>query len=265
MKMKPGTSLCCLLVAAAAGLGATLPAQAQADQKAMQRFGGVYAPDCSDALLPQLKFLGDTLVVQDKGKALLTGRRVRPAPAGAFGPVGFEAAFTSEVAPGEMMSFVLTRDANGLYATVDGNPRVMQTLPAALNGQRVRHCDPNRNAAPGSAASAQIGPPELLKDAAFKQAYLGALGPLAKELWLARLNGPAPPLRPVQVAGADYQLVSVCKPHDCFDNNMLLLWAAGPRTVYGKVVQGSRSTSIGAPPAAVAQELDRLWKAEYRR
>jgi hypothetical protein len=200
---------------------------------------------------------------------LLTGRKVRPAPAGAFAPVGFEAAFTSEVAPGEMMSFVLTRDANGLYATVDGNPRVMETLPAALNGKRVRHCDPNRNAAPGSApgsaAAAQIGPSELLKDAAFKQAYLGVLGTLAKEPWLARLDGPAPPLRPVQVAGADYQLVSVCKAHDCFDNNMLLLWAPGPRTVYGKVVQGGRSSLIGAPPAAVATELDRLWKAEYRR
>ena len=110
-------------------------------------------PTAATTCCRSCKFLGDTLVVQDKGKAVLTGRKVRPAPAGAFGPVGFEAAFTSEVAPGEMMSFVLTRDANGLYATVDGNPRVMETLPAALNGKRVRHCDPNRNAAPGSAAA----------------------------------------------------------------------------------------------------------------
>lgn len=253
------------LVAATALLGAALAAQAQADQKAMQRYGGVFAPECGNYLLPQLLFLGDTLVVRDKGKALLTGRNVRPAPAGAFGPVGFEAAFTSQVAPGEMMDFVLTRDATGLYATVDGSPKVMQTLPAALNGKRIRHCDPNRNAVPGSKPPAQTNPWDLLKDAAFKQAYLRALGPLAKEPWLSVLDGPAPPVRPVQVAGTEYQLATSCKAHDCYDNTLVLLWAPGPRTVYGKVVQGSRSTPIGAPPPAVAAELERLWKTEFRR
>lgn len=139
-----------LLVATALlalGTGAT----AQAHPQPMPALGGVYAPDCSSGLLPQLKVLGDTLVVQDQGRALLTGRKLRPAPAGAFGPEGFVAALTSEVAAGEMMDFVFTRDASGLYVTVDGNPRVMQTLPAALNGKRIRHCGPNRNAAPGPA------------------------------------------------------------------------------------------------------------------
>ena len=37
---------------------------------------------------------------------------------------------------------VFTRDAAGLHVTVDGNPRVMQTLPAVLNGKRIRRCDP---------------------------------------------------------------------------------------------------------------------------
>jgi hypothetical protein len=161
--------------------------------------------------------------------------------------------------------FVLTRDAAGVYATVDGSPKVMQTLPAALNGKRIRHCDPNRNAVPGSAPPAQGSPWDLLKDATFKQAYLRALGPLAKEPWLANLTGPAPPLRPVQVAGAEYQLATSCKAHDCYDNTLVLLWASGPRTVYGKVVQGNRSTLIGAPPPVVAAELERLWKTEFRR
>ena len=137
--------------AAAALLVLGTAATAQPNQKLMQALCGVYAPDCSNHLLPQLKFLGDTLVVQDQGRALLTGRRVAPAPAGAYGPQGLVAALTSEVAPGEMMDFVFTRDATGLYVTVDGNPRVMQTLPAVLNGKRIRHCDPNRNAAPGPA------------------------------------------------------------------------------------------------------------------
>jgi Inhibitor of vertebrate lysozyme (Ivy) len=265
MKNQVQAQRCCRRVAAAALLGASLTVMAQADQKAMQRYGGVFAPECGNYLLPQLLFLGDTLVVRDQGKALLTGRNVKPAPAGAFKPDGFEAAFTSQVAPGESLIFVLTRDAAGVYATVDGSPRVMQTLPAALNGKRIRHCDPNRNAVPGSAPPVQNSPWDLLKDPAFKQAYLRALGPLAKEPWLTVLDGPAPPVRPVQVAGAEYQLATSCKPHDCYDNTLVLLWAAGSRTVYGKVVQGSRSTPIGAPPPAVAAELDRLWKTEFRR
>jgi hypothetical protein len=52
------------------------------------------------------------------------------------------------------MTFVFTRDATGLYVTVDGSPRVMATLPSALNGRRVRHCEPQR-----PAASAPADPP----------------------------------------------------------------------------------------------------------
>ena len=253
------------ILAAAALLALGGGATAQTHPQLMQTLGGVYAPDCSNPLSPQLKVLGDTLVVQDQGRALLTGRKVRPAPAGTFGPPGLVAALTSEVAPGEGMDFVFTRDAGGLYVTVDGNPRVMQTLPAALHGQRIRHCDPNRNAAPGAASPTPLSPSALLQDAAFKQAYLRALGPLAKEPWLARLSGPAPPVRTQPLAGTDYELAAVCKPHDCYEHNLVLLWAPATRSVYGRVVQGARVTLIGAPPPPLAAELERLWQDEYRR
>ena len=45
-------------------------AQAKIDTKLMQVYGGVLAPDCSNYVLPQLKYLGDSLVVQDGGKAV---------------------------------------------------------------------------------------------------------------------------------------------------------------------------------------------------
>lgn len=129
------------LFAAAAllALGATA---AQAEPQQLRRLRGVYAPECGNPLRPRVEVLDDALVVRDQGKVLLTGRQPRPAPAGAFAPAGFEAALTSEVAPGEMMYFVFTRDASGLHVSVDGNARVMQTLPAALHGKRVRRCDP---------------------------------------------------------------------------------------------------------------------------
>ena len=75
-------------------------AQSKSDIQRMQPYLGVLAPDCSNYMLPQLKNLGDSLVVQDGGKAVLTGRNVKPAPKyfGATTPPEFETAFTSEVA-----------------------------------------------------------------------------------------------------------------------------------------------------------------------
>src|SRR5580765_3084720 len=130
--------------------------QGKIDAQLMQRYGGVLAPECANYLLPQLKYLGDTLVVQDAGKAVLTGRNVKAVPKyfGATPPPEFETALTSEVAPGEPMVFVLYRNAGGLFATVEGGPKVVAALPAALKGKRVRHCDPNRNAVPGTSPAA---------------------------------------------------------------------------------------------------------------
>jgi len=42
----------------------------------------------------------------------------------------------------------------------------------------------------------------------------------------------------------------------------VLLCSAAQGVVYGKVYRQRRSTLIGAPPPAVASELDRLWQAE---
>ena len=241
-------------------------AQGKVDDKLMQRYGGVLAPECGNYLLPQLLFLGDSLVVREGGKALLTGRNVKAAPAyfGATRPPEFETAFTSEVAGGDTMVFVFYRNASGLFAVVEGGPKVMAAVPAALKGKRIRHCDPNRNAAPGTKPPVEIGPSDLLKDAKFRRPYAQALGPLAREPWLMELDGPAQPVRKVQVAGNDYQLVSVCKNHDCYDNNMVVLYAAASQTVYGKVLQRGRPVLVGAPPAPVAAELERLWRTTYR-
>ena len=247
--------------------GAPAWSQGKIDTRPLpQRYGGVLAPDCSNYLLPQLLYPGDSLVVRDAGKAVLTGRNVKAVPTyfGATPPPEFETALTSEVAPGEAMVFVLYRNAQGLFATVEGGPKVMAALPAALKGKRVRHCDPNRNAVPGAPPPAMTFPPEMLKDAGFKSAYLQALGPLAKESWLTRLDGPAQEVEKKRIAGNEYQVVSVCKNHDCYDNSMVVFYAAATSTVYGTVFQRGRTTLVGAPPPPVAAELERVWKATYR-
>jgi hypothetical protein len=82
---------------------------------------------------------------------------------------------------------------------------------------------------------------------------------------MATLDGPSPSNKKVKIGGTDYILASACKNHDCADNNTVLLYSAAQGVVYGKVMQRRRSTLIGAPPTAVASELDRLWAAEWRQ
>ncbi|MGH6624423.1 MAG: hypothetical protein ACREBN_10645, partial [Burkholderiaceae bacterium] len=62
------------LLIVAVSSGASAWAQSQSEIQRMQPWLGVLAPDCSNYMLPQLKHLGDSLVVQDGGKAVLTGR-----------------------------------------------------------------------------------------------------------------------------------------------------------------------------------------------
>lgn len=276
---------CAMLIAAA--ISASAWAQGGVDRAAMQTYGGVLAADCSNYQAPQLKYLGDSLVVQDRGKPVLTGRNVQHA-AGYFGqrpPPGFETALMADVG-GDEMVFLFYRTPEGLFAAVDGGPKVMAALPASLkNGKRVRHCDPNRNNPPASANAAgpkgepksdpakpfkgyaltELGASGLLYNAKAKDTYYKALGPLRKEPWLARLDGPSSENKAIKVAGADYVLVSTCKNHDCYDNNVVLLYSGAQDLVYGKVYQKGRSTLIGSPPPAVASELDKLWKSEFRR
>jgi Inhibitor of vertebrate lysozyme (Ivy) len=264
-------------------------AQGKIDQKLMQVYGGVLAPDCSNYMLPQLKYLGDSLVVQDGGKAVLTGRNVKAAPTyfGAKSPPDFETALTSEVAGGEALVFVFYRNASGLFAAVEGGPKVMAALPASLKeGKRARHCDPNRNAAPGAAAAAaggaasagtgnsakifkgyaltELSAAGLLYNAKAKEIYYKALGPLVKEPWLAKLDGPSSEGQAMKIANSDYVMLYTCKNRDCYDNNVVLLWSGVQNVVYGKVYQKGKSTLIGDPPPAVAAELEKLWKKQFR-
>ena len=277
---------CTTLVLAA--ISSTAWAQSKSDMKLMQPYLGVLAPDCSNYLLPQLKNLGDSLVVQDGGKAVLTGRNVKPAPKyfGATPPPEFETAYTSEIAGGEALVFVYYRNASGLFAAVEGGPKVMAALPAAFKGKRARHCDPNRNVAPGAtaagagtAASAgtgnsakifkgyaltELSAAGLLYNAKAKEIYYKALGPLVKEPWLAKLDGPSSEGQAMKVANDDYVMLYTCKNHDCYDNNVVLLWSGIQNVVYGKVNQKGKSTLIGNPPPAVAGELEKLWTKHFR-
>jgi len=56
-------------------------AQGKIDARLMQRYGGVLAPTCSNYMLPQLKYLGDSLVARTPLESHVSQREVTPVQA----------------------------------------------------------------------------------------------------------------------------------------------------------------------------------------
>ena len=281
--------------AAAAFVMQASPAWADLDAEALRQYGGNWSVACGNAAAPNLRVLQAELMVEARGKRM-TGRQVQAAYSyfGQSPPPNYQVALLSEVKGGASLLFVVLRDARGQYIELSGDKPVEAALGAVLGPTlraKFRDCNAAGRAAPGLAAAdmpattaaqnaatgdaasssggtagAATSPTDLLRDARFKSAYLAALGPLAREVWLRRLDGPASPNRQVQVAGGNYTLAATCKPHDCGDNNMVLLYAPASGVIYGKVLQqGTRSTYFGAPSPPVAAALERLWRAEWRQ
>lgn len=258
---------------AAACLAPALPAQAQSlDAEVMKRYGGAYSADCANPAAARLRVTAQALLVEQAGKRM-TGRNVQAAHSyfGNSAPPDYQVALLSEAAGGAGLLFIVYRDKAGLYITLDGDPKVQAALGRALLRARHRHCDgvgqQPAAAAPATAALAvgETSAPGLLQDPGFKAAYHKALGPLVRQPWLARLDGPSPLNKPLRVEGAQYVLASACKNHDCADHNTVLLWSASRGVVYGKVYQRGKTTLIGAPPPGIARALERLWVSEWRR
>lgn len=147
----------------------------------------------------------------------------------------------SDVRGGSQLLFIVFKDRSGQYITLDGDKKVQAALGRSLLAGKFRTCDFAKNqiasqppaSGPASVrqSDAMIGPPELLNDAKFKSAYYKALGSKVKESWLAKLDGPAPAVKRIKVAGTEYLLASACKAHDCGDNKhgLALLGRAGCR------------------------------------
>ena len=269
------------VVLAAAVFGAIAPARAALPPDVVASYGGVYAVNCADPASPRLRVTADALVVE-QGNQRLTGQQAQAAYSyfGNSPPSGYQVALLSEVRGKLSLVFTILQDRRGQYATAEGDKEVHQMLGKLAARTKFRRCDAARNGgAPGEptqppAAVARSGPvsaeaatraPELLRDRTFKAVYLKALGAKAQERWLARLDGPAPELKTRKILGTDYTVVATCKPHDCADNNLLLLYSPSLEQLYGKVYELRGGTTwLGAPPPPMAAEVDKLWRAEWR-
>ncbi|MEO8523625.1 MAG: Ivy family c-type lysozyme inhibitor [Caldimonas sp.] len=239
------------------------------------RYGGLYSTDCSNPSAPRLRAEAGSLSVEVGGRRM-TGKNVEisVAPLGNQQPEpGQEIVMLmSEVRGSHELSFWVHRQASGQFVQLEADPAVTGALGKALVARRFVDCDAGRNARVASAARAAIraatvaAPPTQRGESRFRAAYLQALGPSARnEEWLVSQVGRPTDATTVTIAGTPYRQLTGCKPHDCGDNNALVLFAPQTGTVYGKVLVRGVPRLIGAPPPELARELDRLWRAEWRQ
>ena len=271
-----------LALASCAMVPATTHAQIAPD--AYREYGGRYAIDCAIPTSARVIVTSTALMVE-QGSKRMSSRNLQ-ASASYFGnssPPGFVVALQSEAGRGlDLIGFVYA-DRTGRYLKLDGAPRVRQALGGLVNS-RFSDCDMQRNdRAMGNRARViagerrgppppPIGPPAYVGNAPpppgvsgnFQRSYKQALGPLASNQWLISWDGPSDEDQPMRIGSVDYVLKTLCKPHDCYDNNMVALYAPSQNVVYGKVLIALRPRFFGGPPPALQQELDRLWRAKFR-
>ena len=271
-------------------IGTSAFAQGKLDADTMKAFGGTYQVDCGNNASPKATIFPDALVFLH-GDKRVAGSKPQ-AQASFYGnspPPEYRIMLVGEVGGGELY-FAIHQDKSGYYLKVDGDQKVVAAIGKQLTQQKFRRCDgtakPMQTAAAASAAAPATGAASagvgnsakifngyaltelsasgLLYNAKAKEIYYKALGPLVKESWLAKLDGPSSEGQAMKVATDDYVMLYTCKNHDCYDNNVVLLWSGIQNVVYGKVNQKGKSTLIGNPPPAVAGELEKLWKKHFR-
>jgi hypothetical protein len=113
-------------------------------------------------------------------------------------------------------------------------------------------------------AAAQY-PWEWLKDGGFKTAYVKALGSKSKERWLMELPGPSVRSRSVAIGVRDYVLLQSCKPHDCADRNVVLIYDRDANVVYGKLKEEHAITWLGNPAPELQIQLDQYYEQAFAR
>jgi len=121
----------------------------------------------------------------------------------------------------------------------------------------------NAQAAP-RASAARKDPAALIANTRFRRNWRLLLGAHASETWLGEMNGPAPAPRWVTTSTGRFVLHAFCQPHDCHDNNVVLLYNPYDGRIHGLVHRAHGSMLIGNPPAEVASDLQRLWLKEWR-
>jgi hypothetical protein len=106
-------------------------------------------------------------------------------------------------------------------------------------------------------------PWELMKDQQFSKAYHAILGGKAGEKWLSTLSGPSTPATKSSILGVEYLVLQSCKPHDCGEHNILIIYSPASHAVYAKLVEEGKATILGKPSAEISSALNRLYEEQF--
>lgn len=285
------------------GLATTLLVMASAqagayslDAQALKDYGGTYMLDCRNNASPRATVSANATVFM-AGASRVASNSIEPGYSFFHpnpSPKGFRASLINTGPGGQEMLWHVFQDAAGQYLVYEhGDQRSEAVIKAAVGSRKLRRCDggaggsagagsadapvPKAAAVPpavllprttgprSSAALHEMGASGILLDRKARAAYFKALGPLRREPWLATLDGPSPQNRWVTIAGTQYLFASACKNHDCADFNTVLLYSEQQAALVGAVYRAGQTTLIGAPTPAIAKELGRLWRQEFRR
>ncbi len=281
-------------------LAVSSPAHAALDKYTLESFGGTYLADCAKPQGPRVVLEADAIVVIDGAKRVSSPHLEGAASwygQGANEQPEYRTCILARKGEDPGLVFALYEDAKGYYGKLDNDftdlkgirPEVLAMtfrlcrLTAALAPTAAPAPAPATKAAPaanpapgakattaGAATAASIEPDSsggaaaMMKDKNFRAAYTKAMGPRMRERWIAVLDGPAPPNRTVKLGGQEFVQVAACKAHDCAENNMMVLWFAPKKQMYGIVRQAGVNALLGAPPADLTPEVTRLWKETWR-
>jgi len=258
-----------------------MPAGAALDDHTLAAMGGTYAADCARTDGPRVVVDKDAITVLDGAKKKVA-KNIETA-ASWYGDGGnaneqYRVALLSRVNDDPDLVFAIYEDEKGYYGLLDN---VLDGIRPEVAKMKFRHCKAaapakearklKAKADPVGPAASQVkvmpAPPEattaLRADKNFRAAYAKAMGPAMRERWIAVLDGPAKPSRIVSLDGVDYATLASCKAQDCADNNLVVLWSAPKKTLYGLLCQSGENEFVGSPPVAVAEELTKLWQQAW--
>jgi len=106
-----------------------------------------------------------------------------------------------------------------------------------------------------------VYPWDLLEDQEFKKLYLKSLGDLKNIFWIRKIHAPADRNHIVDLRGKKYVFISFCKPHDCADNFVAILYDPYDEELFGYYYSEGRKIPIGL----MNREKDRLLRVALKR
>jgi len=110
----------------------------------------------------------------------------------------------------------------------------------------------------------KVYPWQLLHDPKFKQEYMKVTDGLRNLKWIREIDATAPQNRIVNINGKDYVYIEFCKPHNCADEMVFMLYDPENNKIIGSYITNVNGkyveVPLGRPTAEELKHLHKLMK-----